>query len=174
MFAALAGVLPPVFTPDAAVLAVVPVAWWFFVALQPVAGVVFALDGVLLGAGDAAFLRTSTLAAAVIGFLPLIWASLAFGWGLAGIWSGLAAFMLIRLLAVLSADPLRPVGGAGRRARVSRGSPSTGSGKPRDCPQGQQRGFPALVWSPQDPPAEGPAADRGGQSRPWTSSCPAW
>ena len=68
--------------------------------MQPVAGVVFALDGVLLGAGDAAFLRTSTLAAAVLGFLPLIWASLAFGWGLAGIWSGLTAFMVIRLAAV--------------------------------------------------------------------------
>ena len=102
VFAALAGVLPPVFTPDAAVLAVVPVAWWFFVALQPVAGVVFAIDGVLLGAGDAAFLRTSTLLAAVLGFLPLIWASLGFGWGLAGIWTGLSLFMLIRLVAVLT------------------------------------------------------------------------
>jgi len=101
LFAALYGVLPPVFTPDPAVLAVVPVAWWFFAALQPVAGVVFAIDGVLLGAGDAAFLRTWTLLAAVVGFLPLIWASLAFGWGLAGIWSGLAAFMLVRLVAVL-------------------------------------------------------------------------
>ena len=101
LFAALSGVLPPVFTPDAAVLAVVPIAWWFFAALQPVAGVVFAIDGVLLGAGDAAFLRTWTLLAAVVGFLPLIWASLAFRWGLAGIWSGLAAFMLVRLVAVL-------------------------------------------------------------------------
>jgi len=101
LFAALSGVLPPVFTPDAAVLAAVPIAWWFFAALQPVAGVVFAIDGALLGAGDAAFLRTWTLLAAVVGFLPLIWASLAFGWGLAGIWSGLAAFMLVRLVAVL-------------------------------------------------------------------------
>jgi putative MATE family efflux protein len=100
VFAALVGVLPPVFTADATVLALVPVAWWFFVALQPVAGVVFALDGVLLGAGDAAFLRTTTLGAAVLGFLPLVWASLVFGWGLAGIWTGLAAFMLLRLVAV--------------------------------------------------------------------------
>jgi putative MATE family efflux protein len=100
LFAALADVLPPVFTPDPTVLAAVPVAWWFFTAMQPVAGVVFALDGVLLGAGDAAFLRTSTMAAAVLGFLPAIWASLAFDWGLAGIWSGLAVFMLIRLVAV--------------------------------------------------------------------------
>jgi putative MATE family efflux protein len=100
LFAALIGVLPRVFTPDPAVLAIVPVAWWFFVALQPVAGVVFALDGVLLGAGDAAFLRTSTLAAAAAGFLPLIWASLVFDWGLAGIWTGLTAFMVVRLVAV--------------------------------------------------------------------------
>jgi putative MATE family efflux protein len=100
LFAALAGVLPPVFTLDPAVLAAVPVPWWFFAAMQPVAGVVFALDGVLLGAGDAAFLRTSTMAAAVLGFLPLTWASLAFGWGLAGIWSGLAAMMLIRFVTV--------------------------------------------------------------------------
>jgi putative MATE family efflux protein len=100
LYAVLAGVLPPVFTPDPAVLAAVPVAWWFFAAMQPVAGVVFALDGVLLGAGDAAYLRTSTLLAAVVGFLPLIWASLAFGWGLAGIWTGLTLFMLLRLVAV--------------------------------------------------------------------------
>jgi Na+-driven multidrug efflux pump len=55
---------------------------------------------VLLGAGDAAFLRTATLGAALIGFLPLIWLSLAFGWGLAGIWTGLAMFMLLRLAGV--------------------------------------------------------------------------
>ncbi|HXV94082.1 MAG TPA: MATE family efflux transporter [Pseudonocardia sp.] len=97
LFAVLAGVLPPLFATDAAVLAAVVVPWWFFVAMQPVAGVVFALDGVLLGAGDAAFLRTATLAAAAGGFLPLVWAALVFDWGLAGIWSGLAAFMLIRL-----------------------------------------------------------------------------
>ncbi|GDY30522.1 MATE family efflux transporter [Gandjariella thermophila] len=101
LFAALARLLPRAFTTDAGVLAEIPHAWWFFVALQPVAGVVFALDGVLLGAGDAAFLRTATLTAAGCGFLPLIWASLAFGWGLLGIWTGLAAFMLLRLVAVV-------------------------------------------------------------------------
>ena len=35
-----------------------------------------------------------------IGFLPLTWASLVFGWGLAGIWTGLTLFMLVRLAAV--------------------------------------------------------------------------
>jgi putative MATE family efflux protein len=102
VFAAAQPVLPQVFTSDSAVLAEVPHAWWFFVALQPVAGVVFALDGVLLGAGDAAFLRTCTLISALVGFLPVVWASFVCGWGLIGIWSGLAAFMVLRLAFVLA------------------------------------------------------------------------
>jgi putative MATE family efflux protein len=102
VFAALAGVLPRAFTPDQAVLAEIPHAWWFFVALQPICGVVFALDGVLFGAGDAAFMRNSTLLAAVAGFLPLVWAARVFDWGLAGIWTGLSAFLVVRLVAVVS------------------------------------------------------------------------
>jgi putative MATE family efflux protein len=101
VFAAVSQVLPHVFTSDTAVLGEIPHAWWFFVALQPIAGVVFALDGVLLGAGDAAFLRNATLLSAGLGFLPLIWASLGFGWGLAGIWTGLSLFMVFRLIAVV-------------------------------------------------------------------------
>ncbi|MGW5050014.1 MATE family efflux transporter [Actinokineospora sp. NPDC004072] len=101
-FAAVAGVLPHLFTADPGVLAEIPHAWWFFVAMQPVAGVVFALDGVFLGAGDTRYLRTTTLLAALVGFLPLIWISHAFGWGLVGIWTGLSAFMAIRLAALLA------------------------------------------------------------------------
>lgn len=93
--------LPGLFTADAAVLDQIEIAWWFFVAIIPLAGVVFALDGVLLGAGDAAFLRTATLAAALLGFLPLIWCSLAFDWGLAGIWTGLTVFIVFRMIAVV-------------------------------------------------------------------------
>ncbi|HEY3750732.1 MAG TPA: MATE family efflux transporter [Pseudonocardiaceae bacterium] len=102
LFAALAGVLPRVFTTDPAVLAQIPHAWWFFVALQPIAGVVFAVDGVLLGAGDAAYLRTITLGSAILGFLPLVWLSLVYHWGLTGIWTGLSAFMVLRLAAALA------------------------------------------------------------------------
>ncbi|WP_406239722.1 MATE family efflux transporter [Nocardia sp. NBC_01009] len=100
-FAAGVVVIPKLFTDDPAVLDRTHVAWWFFVAIIPVAGIVFALDGVLLGAGDAAYLRTTTLGAALLGFLPAIWLSLAFDWGLAGIWSGLVGFMLLRLIAVV-------------------------------------------------------------------------
>jgi len=64
------------------------VPWWFLVAQMPVAGVLFALDGVLMGASNAAFLRTATIVGALASFLPLTWLSLVYGWGLAGIWSG--------------------------------------------------------------------------------------
>ncbi|WP_276521982.1 MATE family efflux transporter [Gordonia terrae] len=101
LFAAGATLIPRIFTSDAAVLDAVGVPWWFFVGMLPIAGVVFALDGVLLGSGDAAFLRTATLTGALVGFLPLIWLSLVFDWGLAGVWSGLVVFMLVRLATVV-------------------------------------------------------------------------
>ena len=99
-FAVGASVLPTLFTSDRSVLDEIGVPWWFLVAQLPVAGVVFALDGVLLGAGDAKFMRNATLASALLGFLPLIWLSLVFGWGLFGIWSGLTTFMVLRLVFV--------------------------------------------------------------------------
>lgn len=92
--------LPRLFTDDRSVLAAIGVPWWFLVAQLPFAGIVFALDGVLLGAGDAAFMRTATLISALVGFLPLIWLSLVFDWGLAGIWTGLTTFVLLRLVFV--------------------------------------------------------------------------
>lgn len=100
VFALGASALPGVFTSDRSVLDEIGVPWWFLVAQLPIAGIVFALDGVLLGAGDATFMRNATLASALVGFLPLIWLSLAFGWGLLGIWSGLSTFMVLRLVFV--------------------------------------------------------------------------
>ncbi|MDV3125206.1 MATE family efflux transporter [Mycobacterium sp. 21AC1] len=100
LFAAGASVVPGLFTGDRSVLDAIGVPWWFLVGQLPVAGIVFALDGVLLGAGDAKFMRNATLVSALVGFLPLIWLSLAFGWGLLGIWSGLSTFMVLRLVFV--------------------------------------------------------------------------
>ena len=64
------------------------------------AAVVFGLDGVLLGAGDAAYLRTTTVIAALCGFLPVLLATRHFGWGLVGIWWGMGVFVMMRLIAV--------------------------------------------------------------------------
>jgi putative MATE family efflux protein len=101
LFALGTSLVPRIFTSDPDVLDAVSTPWWFFVAMLPIAGVVFALDGVLLGSADAAFLRNATLASALIGFFPLIWLSLIFDWGLAGIWSGLVVFMALRLVTVV-------------------------------------------------------------------------
>lgn len=65
------------------------------------AAVVFGLDGVLLGAGDAAYLRTTTVVAALVGFLPVLVATRQFGWGLVGIWWGMGVFVALRLVAVV-------------------------------------------------------------------------
>ncbi|MEU8231798.1 MATE family efflux transporter [Actinoplanes sp. NPDC048967] len=99
--AAGAGVVPGWFTGDQAVHEQAAIVWPWFVGMLPFAGVVYALDGVLIGAGDVGYLRTMTLAAALVGFLPAIWLAYALDWGLSGVWFGLALFTLIRLVFLL-------------------------------------------------------------------------
>ncbi|GAA2544333.1 MATE family efflux transporter [Winogradskya consettensis] len=99
--AAGAGIIPGLFTADRAVHDQAAIVWPWFVAMLPFAGVVYALDGVMIGAGDVGYLRTMTLVGALGGFLPLIWLSYALSWGLPGIWAGLAMFTLVRLVALL-------------------------------------------------------------------------
>jgi putative MATE family efflux protein len=97
-----AGVLPGVFSPDPQVHAQAMLAWPWFVAMLPAAGVVFALDGVLIGAGDVRYLRNLTLAATLGGFLPAVWTAYALDLGLGGIWAGLTLFIVIRLATQLA------------------------------------------------------------------------
>jgi putative MATE family efflux protein len=98
---ALRDVLLPLFTDDPAVVGQAEVVWWFLAGMQPLAGVVFALDGVLMGAGDVGYLRTVTIGSAVVGFLPLSLLSGPLGWGLPGVWTGLCLFIALRLAGVL-------------------------------------------------------------------------
>ena len=90
-------VIPALFTSDPAVLAQAAVAWPWFALMQPVAGVVFALDGVLIGAGDVRFMRDVTLVSTLGGFLPAVWVAYALDLGLGGVWAGLMLFVVIRL-----------------------------------------------------------------------------
>jgi len=98
---ALRGLLLPVFTDDPVVLGQAEVVWWFLAGMQPLAGVVFALDGVLMGAGDVGYLRTLTIGSALVGFLPLSLLSGPLGWGLSGVWTGLCLFIGLRLVGTL-------------------------------------------------------------------------
>ncbi|MGD7001034.1 MATE family efflux transporter [Corynebacterium halotolerans] len=101
VFAVGAGVIPGIFTTDDAVLTAITSPWWLLVLMIILGGVVFALDGVLLGAADAAFLRNATIASVLLGFVPGVWLALLFDWGLTGVWCGLLAFISIRLIAVV-------------------------------------------------------------------------
>lgn len=88
--------VPQAFTSSPSVLHQAHLLWPWFVGMLPAAGVVFALDGVLIGAGDIRFMRTITLVAAVCAFAPLNLAALHWHWGIGGVWAGLTAFILVR------------------------------------------------------------------------------
>jgi len=88
--------VPRAFTSDPAVIEKTHVLWPWLVAMMPLNGWVFALDGILFGAGDLRFMRNVSAAAAVLGYLPITLATAEFGWGLAGIWIGISSFIWIR------------------------------------------------------------------------------
>jgi MATE family, multidrug efflux pump len=91
----------PWFGADDEVYGQAKIAWWWFVGMQPVAGVVFALDGVLIGAGDVKYMRNMTIVAGLCGFLPAVWLALLFHLGLGGVWAGLTLFIMVRFVALV-------------------------------------------------------------------------
>jgi putative MATE family efflux protein len=97
---ALIGVLPHAFTGDPGVIDRAEAAWPLFALMQPLAGLVFALDGILIGASDTRFLMWSMLVAGVGVYVPIALAALHFDWGIVGVWCGLIALLLARALAL--------------------------------------------------------------------------
>ena len=94
--------IPAAFSSSPAVQHQAHLLWPFLIGMQPAAGVLFALDGVLIGAGDVRFMRTLTLVAALGVFVPITLAALHFHWGIAGIWAGLTAFIATRLIGMVA------------------------------------------------------------------------
>ncbi len=94
---ALGGVLPRIFTGDAAVLDETALLWPLFALMQPLNGAVFALDGVLIGASDGPYLAVSMVIAFVVCALVLL-ASLAGDWGIRGVWAALVILIAVRLV----------------------------------------------------------------------------
>ena len=93
---ALGGVLPRAFTGDASVLDEAALLWPFFALMQPLNGAVFALDGILIGAGDGPFLAGS-MVAAFLACSAVLLAALAGDWGIRGVWIALVLLILVRL-----------------------------------------------------------------------------
>jgi len=92
----LSHVIPRAFTGDPSVLARAAKLWPFFALMQPLGAAVFALDGILIGASDTAYLMWSMLAASAV-FLTIAILSLALGWGVVGVWIGLDVLIAARL-----------------------------------------------------------------------------
>jgi putative MATE family efflux protein len=93
---ALGDVIPRLFTEDAAVVAQAHEIWWLLAAIMPLNGAVFALDGILIGAGDTRFLMWGMIAAAAV-YVPVALLALAYHWGIVGVWWGLTALIAVRL-----------------------------------------------------------------------------
>jgi MATE family, multidrug efflux pump len=94
---ALIDVLPRAFTSDPRVVERAQEIWPLFALMQPANGAVFALDGILIGAGDTRFLMWAMLAASLGVYVPIALGSLALGLGIVGVWSGLLGLILVRL-----------------------------------------------------------------------------
>ncbi len=90
-------VLPEVFSDDRAVISLAGFLLVFVAALQPVNGAVFVLDGLLIGAGDMAFLAKAMIAAAVV-TVPVAASVLVLDLGIGWVWGGVTVLMVARLL----------------------------------------------------------------------------
>ncbi len=65
--------------------------------MQPIGAAVFALDGILIGAGDTRFLMWSMLSA-LLAFAPLVLTAPVFGLSVTGVWAALNILIIVRLL----------------------------------------------------------------------------
>ena len=97
---ALRPVLPQLFSPDPAVVTLAGFLMLHLALMLPINGVVFALDGVLIGAGDLRYLARAMLAAAAV-FVPLAVGVRISGAGIGWLWGALVVFMVARLAGLM-------------------------------------------------------------------------
>ncbi|HZO50687.1 MAG TPA: MATE family efflux transporter [Gaiellaceae bacterium] len=102
---ALHDALPRAFSADDAVLDQCAAVWPLFALMQPLNGAVFALDGILIGAGDGPYLAASMLAAFAVCAAAVL-GSYEAGWGIRGAWGAIVLLICLRL-ALLGARFLR-------------------------------------------------------------------
>jgi putative MATE family efflux protein len=89
--------LPHIFSNDPAVLSLAAFLLWYVALMQPINGLVFVLDGILIGAGDLGFLAWAMAGAAAVlvaGGVLVLERDAGIGW----LWTAIAAFMVARLV----------------------------------------------------------------------------
>lgn len=100
IFGAGSTTLPSLFTNDAAVASAAVIALIHLALMQPINGAVFALDGILIGAGDQTFLAWAMGGAAAV-FIPLALAVPSLGLGLGWLWASIWVLMAGRAVALV-------------------------------------------------------------------------
>lgn len=111
LLAALSPLIGGVFTSDPAVLGILPPALLVLGASLPLGGLVFVLDGVLMGAGDARYLAWTSLVNLAI-YLPALWALTTFvPSGTAALVALTAGFTIVFMLARAVTLGIRARGG---------------------------------------------------------------
>jgi MATE family multidrug resistance protein len=96
-FFALRPILPLLFTDDPDTIAAVMDIFIFVAILQPINGVVFVWDGVYMGAERFGFLAKA-MAISATGAVVVLLLVRPMGWGLEGVWWGITALMLVRVV----------------------------------------------------------------------------
>jgi putative MATE family efflux protein len=89
--------LPGLFTADQTVRDLAASALLVVALMQPLAGLVFVLDGVLIGAGDMRYLAYAGVAAMTV-YLLAAFGVYALGGGLVGLWLAITLWMVVRAL----------------------------------------------------------------------------
>ena len=87
----------PLFTSDLVVKDIALPALFVVALSQPICGIVFVLDGVLMGAGDGPYLAWAMLITLAT-FAPVALLVPAFGGGLTALWGAMALMMIVRML----------------------------------------------------------------------------
>lgn len=99
LVASLHRVLPPLFTSDAGAQQALAGSLLVVALLQPLAGYVFVLDGVLIGAGDARWLAGAQTAV-LVAYLPVAVLARATGLTAGALWWAFGVFVLARAVAL--------------------------------------------------------------------------
>ena len=94
---ALRTVLPHVFSNDPSVVALAGFLLWYVAVLQPLNGVVFVLDGILIGASDLRYMAWAMVGAAAV-FAAGAACVLILGLGIGWLWAAIGLFMVARLV----------------------------------------------------------------------------
>ena len=88
-------VLPALFTTDPQVRSLLLAVLWVVAAAQPLSGLVFVLDGVLIGAGDQRYLAVAGVIT-MLAYLPAAYAVHVTGGGLVALWLAFCVWMVAR------------------------------------------------------------------------------